>query len=134
MAVVDIADRAAAYDIPGVVVDGNDVMAVFEAVGEAVKRARRGEGPSLIECKTYRWRGHFEGDACVYREDCELEAWVKKDPIPRFEKKLIAEGILTPEKAALIRAAIVKELDEAVAFAERSPLPDPSEVTEDVYA
>jgi pyruvate dehydrogenase E1 component alpha subunit len=134
MAVVDIADRAAAYDIPGVVVDGNDVMAVFEAVGEAVKRARRGEGPSLIECKTYRWRGHFEGDACVYREDCELEAWVKKDPIPRFEKKLIAEGILTPEKAALIRAAIAKELDEAVAFAERSPLPDPSEVTEDVYA
>ena len=68
MAVADIADRAAAYDIPGVVVDGNDVMAVFEAVGEAVKRARKGEGPSLIECKTYRWRGHFEGDACVYRE------------------------------------------------------------------
>ena len=134
MAVADIADRAAAYDIPGVVVDGNDVMAVFEAVGEAVKRARKGEGPSLIECKTYRWRGHFEGDACVYREDCELEDWVKKDPIPRFEKKLVAEGILTAEKVEEIRTAIAAELDAAIAFAEQSPLPEPSELLEDVYA
>ena len=134
MAVADIADRAAAYDIPGVVVDGNDVMAVYEAVEEAVKRARRGEGPSLIECKTYRWRGHFEGDACVYREDCEVEAWVKKDPIPRFEKKLIAEGILTADQAEAIKAEIAKALADAIAFAEQSPLPDPKEVTEDVYA
>ncbi len=134
MAVADIADRAAAYDMPGVVVDGNDVMAVYEAVGEAVKRARKGEGPSLIECKTYRWRGHFEGDACVYREDCELEDWVKKDPIPRFENKLVAEGILTAEKAEAVRKSIAAELDEAIAFAEQSPLPQPSEITEDVYA
>ena len=134
MAVADIADRAAAYDIPGVVVDGNDVMAVYEAVAEAVKRARRGEGPSLIECKTYRWRGHFEGDACVYREDCEVEAWVKKDPIPRFEKKLIAEGILTADQAEAIKAEIAKALADAIAFAEQSPLPDPKEVTDDVYA
>ncbi|GAB6910016.1 Acetoin:2,6-dichlorophenolindophenol oxidoreductase subunit alpha [Desulfosarcina cetonica] len=134
MAVADIADRAAAYDIPGVVVDGNDVMAVFEAVEEAVKRARGGQGPSLIECKTYRWRGHFEGDACVYREDCELEDWIKKDPIPRFEKKLLAEGILTSEKVAAIKAAVADELAAAIAFAESSPLPDPAEITEDVYA
>ncbi|MCB2145816.1 MAG: thiamine pyrophosphate-dependent dehydrogenase E1 component subunit alpha [Deltaproteobacteria bacterium] len=134
MAVADIADRAAAYDIPGVVVDGNDVTAVYEAVGEAVKRARTGDGPSLIECKTYRWRGHFEGDACVYRDDCELEDWVKKDPIPRFEKKLQAEGILSVEKAEAIRKAIAAELDAAIAFAEQSPLPEASEILEDVYA
>ena len=69
MAITDIADRAAAYDMPGVVVDGNDVLAVYEAVTMAVERARKGQGPSLIECKTYRWRGHFEGDACVYRSE-----------------------------------------------------------------
>lgn len=86
MAVVDIADRAAAYDMPGVVVDGNDVLAVYEAVSEAVKRARKGEGPSLVECKTYRWRGHFEGDACTYRCDEELKEWKAKDPIPVLKK------------------------------------------------
>lgn len=134
MAVTDIADRAAAYDIPGVVVDGNDVLAVYEAVSEAVKRARAGDGPSLIECKTYRWRGHFEGDACVYREDSELEGWVKKDPLPRFESKLNAEGILDADAAEQIRQAVAKELDEAVAFAEQSPLPEPAEVLDDVYA
>lgn len=134
MAVTDIADRAAAYDIPGVVVDGNDVLAVYEAVSEAVKRARGGDGPSLIECKTYRWRGHFEGDACVYRDESELQDWVKKDPVKRFEEKLLAQGIVTEEKAEQIRQSIAKELEEAVAFAEQSPLPDPAEVLEDVYA
>lgn len=134
MAVTDIADRAAAYDIPGVVVDGNDVLAVFEAVSEAVKRARAGEGPSLVECKTYRWRGHFEGDVCVYRDDSELEDWKKKDPIKRFQEKLLAEGILTQEQLDQLRQKIGKDLEEAVKFAEESPLPDPSEVYEDVYA
>ncbi len=134
MAVTDIADRAAAYDIPGVVVDGNNVLDVFEAVSEAVKRARSGDGPSLIECKTYRWRGHFEGDACVYREPGELERWVEKDPIPRFENTLLTEGILTPETVAEIKAAVEKELETAVSFALDSPLPDPSDLTRDVYA
>ena len=134
MAVTDIADRAAAYDIPGVVVDGNDVLAVHEAVTEAVKRARSGEGPSLIECKTYRWRGHFEGDACAYRDESELQDWIKRDPVKRFEEKLLAEGIVTEEKAQQIRQSIDKELEEAIAFAEQSPLPDPAEVLEDVYA
>ena len=134
MAVTDIADRAAAYDIPGVVVDGNDVLAVFEAVSEAVKRARAGEGPSLVECKTYRWRGHFEGDVCVYRDDSELEDWKKKDPIKRFQEKLLAEGILTQEQLDQLRQKIGKDLEEAIKFAEESPLPDPSEVYEDVYA
>ncbi len=134
MAVTDIADRAAAYDMPGVVVDGNDVLAVYEAVSEAVKRARSGEGPSLIECKTYRWRGHFEGDACVYRSEEEVEAWKKKDPIPRFEKKLMDQGILNEEQAKEIRAAIAGELQEAVDYAEQSPLPSPDELLDDVYA
>ncbi|OIQ00422.1 MAG: pyruvate dehydrogenase (acetyl-transferring) E1 component subunit alpha [Syntrophobacteraceae bacterium CG2_30_61_12] len=134
MAVADIADRAAAYDIPGVVVDGNDVLAVYEAVAEAVKRARAGAGPSLIECKTYRWRGHFEGDACVYRDDQELADWVKKDPLQRFENKLLADGLLDAAKVESIRQEVARELDAAVAFAEQSPLPEAAEVLEDVYA
>ena len=134
MAITDIADRAAAYDMPGVIVDGNDVIAVNEAISAAVERARKGEGPSLIECKTYRWRGHFEGDACVYREQDELDEWVKKDPIPRFSKKLLDEGILTKKGLDKLHAKIDTELQEAIAFAEESPLPEPADVFEDVYA
>lgn len=133
MCVADIADRAAAYDIPGVVVDGNDVMAVYEAASEAVKRARAGEGPSLIECKTYRHRGHFEGDPCNYRHQEELGEWVAKDPLPRFEKKLLEMKILSEEKASEIKGSILKTIEEAVRFAEESPYPDPSEIANDVY-
>jgi TPP-dependent pyruvate/acetoin dehydrogenase alpha subunit len=134
MAVTDIADRAAAYDMPGVVVDGNDVLAVHEAVGEAVKRARRGEGPSLVECKTYRWRGHFEGDACTYRCTEELDEWMAKDPIPRFEEKLVESGLATAQELADIKAGVKKELDAALDFAQSSPLPELSALLEDVYA
>jgi pyruvate dehydrogenase E1 component alpha subunit len=134
MAVVDIADRAAAYDMPGVVVDGNDVLAVHEAVAEGVKRARNGEGPSLIECKTYRWRGHFEGDACTYRCVEELEEWMAKDPIPRFEAKLLEGKTLTKKEAEKIKASIAKDVDEAVAFAKESPMPETSALMDDVYA
>jgi pyruvate dehydrogenase E1 component alpha subunit len=134
MAVTDIADRAAAYDIPGVVVDGNDVLAVYEAVGEAVRRARQGEGPSLIECKTYRWRGHFEGDACTYRCVEELNEWMAKDPIPRFAAKLVEAGLATAKELEAITEATQKAVDEAVAYAEASPFPEPSELLDDVYA
>lgn len=134
MAVTDIADRAAAYDIPGVVVDGNDVLAVYEAVGEAVRRARLGEGPSLIECKTYRWRGHFEGDACTYRCVEELNEWMAKDPLPRFAAKLVEAGLATAKELEAITAETQKAVDEAVAFAEASPFPEPSELLDDVYA
>ena len=134
MAITDIADRAAAYDMPGVVVDGNDVLAVYEAVSEAVRRAREGEGPSLIECKTYRWRGHFEGDACVYRDENEVQSWVERDPIKKLEEKLQDQGILSPEKSGEIRDALARELEVAVAFAEESPLPSGDELEEDVYA
>jgi len=134
MAVVDIADRAAAYDMPGVVVDGNDVLAVHEAVSEAVKRARNGEGPSLIECKTYRWRGHFEGDACTYRCTEELEEWMAKDPIPRFEAKLVESKTISKKEAEKIKERIAKDIDEAVAFAKESPMPLTSALLDDVYA
>jgi len=129
----DIADRAAGYDIPGVVVDGNDVMAVYEAASEAVSRARQGLGPTLLECKTYRVRGHFEGDAMAYRDLEEAREWMAKDPIDRFQKKLMEKGALTEEQQAEIESAMQKELDDAVRFADESPFPDPAELTTDVY-
>ncbi|MDR3363169.1 MAG: thiamine pyrophosphate-dependent dehydrogenase E1 component subunit alpha [Desulfovibrio sp.] len=134
MAITDIADRAAAYGMPGVVVDGNDVMAVYEAVSVAVARARKGEGPSLIECKTYRWRGHFEGDPTVYRPDSELKEWMAKDPIPRFAKKLVDSKVATKAELDAIDADVKKQVEQAVAFAEGSALPDPSVLLDDVYA
>jgi len=133
MRVQDIADRAAAYDIPGFVVDGNDVIAVYEAAGEAIQRARAGEGPALIECKTYRYRGHFEGDPMIYRTREEEEMWKAKDPIPRFEAKLKEMGVLTEAQAREINERIIAQVEEAVRFAEESPWPAPEEVLEDIY-
>jgi pyruvate dehydrogenase E1 component alpha subunit len=129
----DVADRANAYDIPGVVVDGNDVMAVYEAAGEAIQRARAGKGPSLIECKTYRWRGHFEGDPTTYRPKSELEAWMKKDPIPRFEASLKEMGVITDAGIAATKQEISAKVEAAVKFSEESPWPALSEIMDDVY-
>ncbi len=129
----DIADRAKAYDVPGVAVDGNDVMAVYEAAGEAVKRAREGKGPSLIECKTYRHKGHFEGDPTVYRPKEEFEAWLKKDPLPRFESALREMGLLTAARVTDLRKEIGAKVEAAVKFAEDSPWPEPEEILQDVY-
>lgn len=129
----DVADRANAYDIPGVVVDGNDVMAVYEAVGEAITRARAGKGPSIVECKTYRWRGHFEGDPTPYRPKSEVEAWMKKDPIPRFEATLKEMGLLTDADIEATKKKIGEQVEEAVTFAEESPWPKVAEITDDVY-
>ncbi len=134
MCVPNVADRAAGYDIPGVVVDGNDVVAVYEAAAEGIRRARQGKGPSLIECKTYRHRGHFEGDPCAYRDDAEVEEWKEKDPIPRLEKKLFEMKILTQDKLEKIKGALLKDLAEAEKFAAESPYPDVSELTTDVYS
>ena len=130
----NVADRAGSYGIPGITVDGNDVLAVYEAVGEAVARARKGEGPTLVECKTYRFHGHFEGDPCNYQPEAEIADWKKKDPIPRFRKKLVEMGVLTEEAASKIDREINEEIDSAVKFAEESPLPAPEEALEDVYA
>ena len=118
MAITDIADRAAAYDMPGVVVDGNDVLAVYEAALQAVDRARNGLGPSLIECKTYRWRGHFEGDACVYRSEEELAEWKAKDPIPRFARQLVEAEVATQEELDAITSEVAEAVAAAVRFAD----------------
>jgi pyruvate dehydrogenase E1 component alpha subunit len=130
----DIADRAAAYGIPGVTVDGNDVMAVYEAVGAAVAKARKGEGPTLVECKTCRHHGHYEGDTMTYRDKKEVDECKKRDPIPRFRKKLAEMGVLTEKEAEKIDQEIAQEIEAAVKFAAESPFPDPEEALEDVYA
>ena len=130
----NVADRAIAYGIPGVTVDGNDVLAVYEAVAEAVGRARRGEGPSLVECKTYRHHGHYEGDTMTYRTDKEVDEWKKRDPLLRFRNKLGEMGVLSKEGAGKIDQEINEEIEQAVKFAQESPLPAPEETLEDVYA
>jgi TPP-dependent pyruvate/acetoin dehydrogenase alpha subunit len=130
----DIADRAGSYGIPGLVVDGNDVIAVYEAISEAVERARRGDGPSLIECKTYRWRAHFEGEQDTYRPPEEVKEWLKREPIAPYQKKLIDLGVMTKEEANHIEEEVVKELGEAVEFARTSPLPDPETALEGLWA
>ena len=133
MNVPNVADRASAYGIPGKVVDGNDVLAVYEAVGEAVARTRRGEGPSIVEGKTYRCCGHYTGDSQTYRSKEEVEEGKKHDPITRLKKYLI-DGIMTEEDTVKIDQEISEEIEEAVRFARESPFPDPDEVFEDVYA
>jgi pyruvate dehydrogenase E1 component alpha subunit len=131
---VPVADRACAYGIPGKSVDGNDVLAVYEVVGEAVARARKGEGPTLIECKTWRHHGHFEGDAQTYKTKEKVEDWMKKDPIPRFRKQLIEMGVFTEQDADKIDQAMKEEIEKAVKFAVESPFPAPEETLEDVYS
>jgi len=133
MAITDIADRGVAYNIPGVVVDGNDVIAVSQAAAEAIKRAREGKGPTIVECKTYRQRGHFEGDPGTYKPKEEQAAWVKKDPIPRFEKYIIENGILSEEGIKEIGADIDSIIKEALEFANNSPWPEVESALEDVY-
>jgi len=134
LAINDIADRAIGYGIPGAVVDGMAVIAVYETVGEAVARARRGEGPTLIECKTYRYRGHFEGDSGTYRPKEEIEEWLKRDPIKSFKEELVKMKVLTEKQADEIDQEILEEMDQAVKFAQESPFPEPEETLENVYA
>jgi pyruvate dehydrogenase E1 component alpha subunit len=134
-AIRDVADRASGYGMPGIIVDGMDVVAVYEAAGEAIARARRGEGPSLVECKTYRFFDHVgvRGMGVVYREDSEVLEWRKRDPIDLFEAKLTEMGMLKPEEAAAIRDRLLFEVREAIAFAEASPFPSADALLEDVY-
>jgi acetoin:2,6-dichlorophenolindophenol oxidoreductase subunit alpha len=134
-AIVDVADRAAGYGMPGVIVDGMDAIAVYEAAGEAIGRARRGEGPTLLECKTYRYYDHVgvRGMGLSYRTDEEVERWKRRDPVKLLEAKLIEQEILTERKIANLHAKVRKEVDEGIAFAESSPMPDPADLLEDVY-
>jgi TPP-dependent pyruvate/acetoin dehydrogenase alpha subunit len=133
MNICDIADRAKSYGMPGVVVDGNDVLAVREATAGAVGRAREGGGPTLVECKTWRHHGHFVGDAAAYRDPAEHQEWMQKDPIPRFAAELTAGGHATADDLRLIEAEIASELEAAVAFAAGSPWPTEADLLTDVY-
>jgi pyruvate dehydrogenase E1 component alpha subunit len=130
----NITDRAVAFNIPGISVDGNDVLAVYEVAAKAIARARKGEGPTFIEGKTCRLRGHFEGDTHLYRSQKEKDECRKRDPIPRFRKKLIEMKALTDKEADKIHQEVQKEMDEAVKFALDSPFPDPEDVLTDVFA
>ena len=132
--VQDVAVRAESYGFPGIVVDGNDVIAVNETACEAVKRARAGEGPTLIECKTYRWRTHFEGEPDTYRPPEEVQAWMQKEPIGRYKDHMINNGYFTRDEIDQLESSIVHELDEAVEFSRQSPLPEPEEALEGLWA
>lgn len=140
ISIKDVADRGAAYGIPGFTVDGQDVTAVYEAAHEAVARARRGDGPSLIECKTYRYLGHmlgeeaFFGPGVSYRSEEEIASWKQRDPIALFEAKLEQLGVLTKEEASKIDEQIKGQVEEAVVFAKGSPLPAPEEALLHVFA
>jgi len=134
-ALSDVAARAAGYGIPGVVVDGNDIFAVYQAANRAVERARAGQGPSLIECKTYRWRGHTErrGQADS-RDKAEVESWQRRDPIAQLERQLRDQGYLDDAGLGAMEGDIMGAIEKAVAFAEASPFPLPEQATDDVFA
>jgi TPP-dependent pyruvate/acetoin dehydrogenase alpha subunit len=132
-AIQDIADRASGYGFPGVIVDGNDVLAVYQVTWEAVERARQGDGPTLIECKTMRMLGHAAHDDARYVPGELLAEWEAKDPILRYEQVLADQGLLTLEVQARIDARVAADLEDAQAFAMGSPLPDPEDLEKGVY-
>ena len=135
-AIVDVADRAAGYGMPGVIVDGMDAVAVHEAAGMAIQRARQGAGPTLLECKTYRFYDHvgIRGMGLSYRSDDEVEEWKRRDPITLLERRLADLNILSADAARAVHAEVLADVQAAVAFAESSPLPGPEALLEDVYA
>lgn len=134
MKVARISDRAAAYAIPGVTVDGMDVLAVYQAAADAVARVRSGGGPALVECVTYRYKGHSKSDRQRYRTRDEVEAWRQHDPILRLRAQLIDDGALTAAAADQMAAEADAAIEDAVRFAEESPEPDPATLLEGVYA
>jgi TPP-dependent pyruvate/acetoin dehydrogenase alpha subunit len=131
--VENVADRAEAYGMPGVVADGMDVRAVYEVAGEAIARARRGDGPTLIECKTYRLVGHSRSDPRTYRTKEEEAAWQARDPIPNAAQQLKALGLADDGSLAAIETEVEAAIDDAVAFAESSPLPEPTDALKHVF-
>ena len=131
--VKDISVRGMGYDMPGITVDGNDVEAIDAAFKAAYDRAVAGEGPTLIECKTYRWMGHWTGDPQPYRTREEVEEWKQKCPIKRYREKLIAQGLATAEELDAIEKAALQEADDAAEFALNSPEPDPATLLDDVF-
>jgi pyruvate dehydrogenase E1 component alpha subunit len=134
MAIDDVADRAESYGFDGVAINGNDVLAVYQTTQGALARARSGEGPTLIECKTYRWHGHSEHDKAFYRSDEELAMWKSRDPIPTFTTYLKGVRTLTDEKIKDIEGRITAVIDDAVEFAMNAPDPKPEDAVTDLYA
>ncbi len=132
--ITDLAKRADGYGFPGVIIDGNDAIAVYEAVEEARTRALAGQGPTLIEAKTYRFRGHYEGDPMIYREPGELEKWRARDPVPAFRERLLQAGLFDESMLAEIEASVQNQLDEAVDFAAAAPIPEEEEALQGIYA
>jgi len=133
--VENIADRAGGYGMPGVIVDGNDVFAVYEESRKLIERARKGKGPALLECKTYRVKGHFVGDPEKYRTREEVQSFCESnDPLDRFECAVLSQGVLKKSVLEEIKERAKKAVEEAVVFAEKAPEPDPSELFADVYA
>lgn len=132
-AVASVADRAAAYSIPGKSVDGNDVLAVYEATREYVDRARAGDGPSLLECRTYRWENHSVFPRPDPRPGEEIDAWKARDPIERARTRLVEEGVLDAAADEALRAEVTALIDEAETFATESPMPDPATALQDIY-
>ena len=132
-AVANVADRASAYNMPGVTIDGNDLSAVAEASDEALARARAGDGPTLIENLTYRWRGHSKSDRNRYRTKDEIDGWMGRDPIKRFAATLVDHGILDEDGVKDMEDAVAREIEAAIAFAKDSPDPDVAALTRDVY-
>lgn len=128
----DIAGRAASYNIPGLIADGNDVLDVYRVMSKAVEDARKGHGPTLVECKTYRHRGHYEGDMGLYRPAEEVAFWMEADPIVNFRRRL-AQKLFTEEELDAIANSVEQILDEATEFAKNSPHPAPEEALEDVF-
>lgn len=134
VAVTDIADRAVAYGMPGVIADGMDFFDVFDKAGAAIEAARAGQGPTLLECKTYRYFGHFVGDNMAYRrKEEEEEVRQTRDPLARFEERTVPDGLVATDDLRSIDGEVERAIEEAVSFAESSPFPEPSDVTTDVY-
>lgn len=131
--IMDNSQRAAAYGIPGVRIEDNDVIAVYEAAGEAVERARRGDGPTLLEVETWRYLGHFQGDPEAYRPEDEVEKLKEKDPIQRLGQQLIDQGLATQAELDKIHDEAKAEVDEAIEFARQSPYPEPEAALEHVF-
>jgi pyruvate dehydrogenase E1 component alpha subunit len=129
-----LSERAAAYGIPGRTVDGNDVEAVYEAALEAGNAARAGKGPALLELETYRFSGHSRSDPGHYRSKEEVSEWKARDPLARYEAACLGDGTLSADELTEMKAAVERELDEAVAFAESSPDPAPEDCLDHVYA
>ena len=132
--VQNLSETAEAYNIPGFTVDGMDVTAVFEAVREARKRARDGEGPTFIEADTYRYRGHFEGDQQPYRTEEDVAVWQERDAIEAFKRKLVDAGTITEDEFDEMESEIHEQIEQAAADAKEAPYPDPSEAYEDMFS